>query len=132
MTLLHIALDQVDEARLQALVTAGAPESRTIDYKRTSYGNANADYSEFLADTSSFANTSGGDLVLGMDATNGVPTAVVPLTCPVDPEILRLEQIARGGHQPSMWPQRFSRCDRLRGTTTPSCPSAPGWQAVPG
>jgi hypothetical protein len=29
------------------------------------YGNMHADYSEFLADTSSFANTSGGDLVRG-------------------------------------------------------------------
>jgi len=100
MALLHILLDQIDEARLQALITAGAAESRTIDYKRTIYGNAHADYSEFLADTSSFANTSGGDLVLGMDATNGIPTAITPLTMPMDPEILRLEQVARGGLQP--------------------------------
>jgi Putative DNA-binding domain len=100
MALLHIPLDQINEARLQALITAGAAESRTIDYKRTIYGNAHADYSEFLADTSSFANTSGGDLVLGMDATNGIPTAITPLTMPMDPEILRLEQVARGGLQP--------------------------------
>jgi hypothetical protein len=100
MGLLHIPLDQVDEDRLQALIAAGAAEGRTIDYKRTTYGNAAADYSEFLADASSFANTSGGDLVLGMDATNGIPTAVAPLTMPTDAEILRLEQIARGGLQP--------------------------------
>jgi hypothetical protein len=53
-----------------------------------------------LADSSSFANTSGGDLVLGMDATNGIPTVITPLTMPMDPEVLRLEQIARGGLQP--------------------------------
>jgi predicted HTH transcriptional regulator len=76
MALLHIPLDQIDEARLQALITAGAPESRTIDYKRTTYGNAHADHAEFLADASSFANTSGGDLVIGMGATNGIPTAI--------------------------------------------------------
>jgi hypothetical protein len=35
-----------------------------------------------------------------MDATNGIPTAIVPLTTPIDPEILRLEQMARGGLQP--------------------------------
>jgi hypothetical protein len=80
--------------------TAGAPKSRTIDYKRTIYGNAHADHSEFLADASSFANTSGGDLVTGMDATNGIPTAITPLTVPMDPEILRLEPVARGGLQP--------------------------------
>jgi Putative DNA-binding domain len=100
MALLHIPLAQIDEARLQGLITAGAAESRTIDYKRAIYGNAHADYTEFLADVSSFANTSGGDLVLGMDATNGIPTAITPLTMPMDPELLRLEQVARGGLQP--------------------------------
>jgi len=100
MALLHIPLHQIDEARLRALIAAGAAESRTIDYKRTTYGSAYADYSEFLADTSSLANTSGGDLVLGINATNGIPTAFAPLTMPMDPEILRLEQVARGGLQP--------------------------------
>lgn len=100
MALLHIPLDQIDEARLRALITGGAAESRAIDYKRTTYGAADSDYSEFLADTSSFANTSGGDLVLGMDAANGIPTAITALSIPLDPEILRLEQIVRGGLQP--------------------------------
>jgi hypothetical protein len=100
MALLHIPLDQIDEARLQAVKTAAAAESRTIEYKRTSYGNTNADYAEFLADISSFANTSGGDLLLGMDAANGIPAAIMPLKMPMDPEILRLEQVARGGLQP--------------------------------
>ncbi|MFY9627255.1 MAG: RNA-binding domain-containing protein, partial [Methylocystis sp.] len=70
------------------------------DYKRTIYGNAHADYSEFLADVSSFANTGGGDVVLGMDANNGIPTAIIPLTMAMDAEILRLEQVARGGLLP--------------------------------
>jgi hypothetical protein len=100
MALLHIPLAQVDEGRLQGLIAAGAAESRTIEYKRITYGNMHSDYSEFLADTSSFANTSGGDLVLGMDATNGIPSGITPLTMPMDPEILRLEQVARGGLQP--------------------------------
>jgi hypothetical protein len=108
MALLHIPLDQIDEARLQGLIAAGAAESRTIEYKRTIYGSAPADYSELLADTSSFANTSGGDLVLGMDAANGIPTAITPLTNPIDPEILRLEQIVRGGLQPRMVNVAFS------------------------
>jgi len=43
MALLHIPLDQIDEARLQALIAAGAAESRTIDYKRTIYGQAHTD-----------------------------------------------------------------------------------------
>jgi hypothetical protein len=95
MALLHIPLDQIDEARLQALIVAGAAESRMIDYKRTTYGNAHSDYSELLADTSSFANTAGGDLILGMEAVNGIPTAVTPLVDPIDPEILRLATFRR-------------------------------------
>jgi hypothetical protein len=47
MALLHIPLNQIDEARLVALIAAGAAEGRTIDYKRTTYGGAHADYSEF-------------------------------------------------------------------------------------
>lgn len=35
-----------------------------------------------------------------MDATNGIPTAITALTMPMDPEILRLEHVARGGLQP--------------------------------
>jgi hypothetical protein len=69
MALLHIPLDQIDEARLQALIVAGAAESRIIDYKRTTYGSAHSDYSELLADISSFANMAGGDLILGVIST---------------------------------------------------------------
>lgn len=100
MALLHVPLNTIDEARLQALINAEAAESRSIEYKRTTYGGGHADYSEFLADVSSFANTSGGDLIIGMGATDGIPTAFSPLVTPMDAEILRLEQIARGGLQP--------------------------------
>jgi predicted HTH transcriptional regulator len=100
MSLLHIPLLQINEAHLNALITSGAAESRTIDYKRATYGATHSDYAEFLADASSFANTSGGDLVLGIDAPHGIPTAFTPLTVPMDPEVLRLQQVARGGLQP--------------------------------
>jgi hypothetical protein len=102
MALLHMPLQQIDEGRLNALISSGASESRYIEYKRQTYGNATADYSEFLADISSFANTAGGDLVIGMAAHDGIPCAIVPLTIPIDAETLRLEQIARGGLQPRL------------------------------
>ncbi len=102
MALLHIPLDRIDEARLQALIDARTSESRSIDYKRTTYGNAHADHSEFLADVSSFANTAGGDIVIGVAATDGIPTALSPLEINMDAEVLRLEQMARGGLQPRL------------------------------
>jgi hypothetical protein len=68
VALLHTPLEQIDEARLLDLIATGATKNRIIKYKRTICGNAHADYTEFLADISSFANTSGGDNALGMDA----------------------------------------------------------------
>jgi hypothetical protein len=100
MALFHIPLDQIDETRLQALIDGRASEGRLIDYKRTTYGSGNADHSEFLADVSSFANTAGGDIVLGVAATDGIPTEFVPLELSMDAEVLRLEQMARSGLQP--------------------------------
>jgi hypothetical protein len=55
---------------------------------------------EFLADISSFANTSGGDLVIGIDAKDGVPTAFNPFPEAADRELCRLDQMAQSGLEP--------------------------------
>jgi hypothetical protein len=102
MALQHIALNQIDEAQLQRLIDGRASETREIEYKRDIYGNADRDHAEYLADISSFANTVGGDLVIGMAASSGVPTAFAPLTMDPDVEVLRLENIARSGIQPRL------------------------------
>jgi hypothetical protein len=47
-----------------------------------------------------WANTSGGDLIIGIEATQGVADAPVPFTGDFDAEILRLESRARAGLQP--------------------------------
>ena len=60
MALTHKPLDQITADDLQALIDAQAPEKRTLDYKATLPGNADADKKEFLADVSSFANAAGG------------------------------------------------------------------------
>ena len=73
MALLHIPLDQITEQNILDLIDAKAAETHVIEYKRDTYGNAHKDYSEFLADVSSLANTSGGDLIIGIDAPNGIP-----------------------------------------------------------
>jgi hypothetical protein len=69
MALKHIGLDQIDQAQLQRLIDGRASETRDIEYKRDAYGSADRDHAEFLADVSSFANSAGGDLVIGMTAT---------------------------------------------------------------
>ena len=100
MALLHIPLDQITEQNVLDLIDAKAAETHVIEYKRDTYGNAYKDYSEFLADVSSLANTSGGDLIIGIDAPNGIPDKPMPFSNNFDDEILRLENIARGGLQP--------------------------------
>src|SRR5690348_14919477 len=100
MALMHIPLDQIAEAHLKALIEAGAPETLHIEYKRETYGGNDESRREFLADVSSFANARGGDLLIGMAAENGIPTALSPFTGNADIEVQRLDNIARSGLEP--------------------------------
>ena len=99
----------VDKAAIDALVTNGVSESRTLEYKEIISASTDADKREFLADVSSFANASSGDIVFGIikygDANNkptGVPASADGLGGVTDPEILRLETIIRDGIEPRM------------------------------
>jgi hypothetical protein len=103
MALRHLSFDQIDESQLQRLIDGMTAETRDIEYKRESYGNADKDHGEYLADISSFANASGGDLIVGMNAKAGIPVAFAPLQLDADAEILRLESIARSGLQPRIF-----------------------------
>src|SRR2546423_9625998 len=100
MALTHIPLQTISEGDLRALIEGVAAESLTIEYKRDSYGTDDRSKVEFLADVSSLANTRGGDLIIGIDATAGVPTELSPLTADADAERLRFEQMARSGLEP--------------------------------
>jgi hypothetical protein len=87
MSLRDIFLDQISEQDVNTLKSTGVPESPLIDYKRDTYGTADGDKREFLADISSFANTMGGDIVIGIDESNGLSTEIRPITGDVDAEI---------------------------------------------
>ena len=104
MALNHLALSEINCSHLQRLIDGKASETRDIEYKRDTYGSTDKDHGEFLADISSFANASGGDIIIGMDAKSGVPIAFRALnTSEVDSETLRLESIARSGLQPRIF-----------------------------
>jgi predicted HTH transcriptional regulator len=72
-----------------------------LEYKRTTYGNGDADVKEYLKDVSSFANTHGGDLVIGIEEKGGLARKV-PGVAGVNPdtELQRLESLARDGIDP--------------------------------
>lgn len=103
MTLRSIPLDAIEESDLQRLIDARVEEKRDIEYKRDTYGNRDRDHGEFLADVSSFANTAGGEIVIGMAEQGGVATGFSPLQIDTNAEILRLENIARSGLQPRIF-----------------------------
>lgn len=94
-------LDQVQYSDLDTFVKAGWPEGKTVEYKRDTYGSADADKKELLKDVSSFANTQGGDIFIGVDEDKGIPISVPGITVAnVDSEKLRLEEIIRNGLEP--------------------------------
>ena len=98
-------LDQIKEEDLQALVDNKVAERKTIEYKRALSGNSDKEKKEFLADVSSFANASGGDLIYGIiaDKKTGTPKSVEGLSIEnVDQEILRLDSMIRAGIEPRL------------------------------
>jgi hypothetical protein len=94
-------LTAIDAADIDALLANQVPERRTIDYKQALPGGSDSEKKEFLADVSSMANTSGGDLLYGVAEAAGVPTAVPGIqTANVDAEIARLNSIILAGLAP--------------------------------
>ncbi len=67
------------EADLAALVTSGAREDRYLEFKRIWVLADDKGKREFLKAVSAFANSRGGDLVLGMKAVKGIAAELAPL-----------------------------------------------------
>ena len=59
-------IEDIRERDLQELIDNNVLEGKTIEYKRELPGTSDTNKKEFLADVTSFANTSGGDLIYGV------------------------------------------------------------------
>ena len=95
------AIEDIDRDALYGLVMNQVRERKTIKYKREVPGTAENDFVPFIANVSSLANTVGGDLLLGVEAIDGIPSGLPGMELDnIDREILRLEQILRNGVQP--------------------------------
>lgn len=92
--------EAVVENDLQRLISTGVPEGVAIEYKRDCYGRNDEAVKEWLKDISSFANTAGGHLIVGMEEDGGVATHLVPINSNIDQELQRLESLARDGLEP--------------------------------
>jgi predicted HTH transcriptional regulator len=94
-------IEQVVEAGLQTLIEGQFSERKTIEYKQDLVWEADAKRKEFLADVSSFANTSGGHLVYGMKEEGGLPIELCGLDV-ADPDstVAALDNGIRDGIKP--------------------------------
>lgn len=96
-------ITEIAASALQALIASGVAENKTIEYKRAMPGKADSDVVPFLAAISSFANSSGGDLIIGMEEAAGLPTNVVGVAlADLDKERLRIEQLVANGLEPRL------------------------------
>jgi predicted HTH transcriptional regulator len=102
-TMIPKAIHDIGLDDLRALIEGGVAEGKTIEYKREMPSGADSGTVPFLASVSSFANTSGGDFLIGVETDEGLPKAFPGVeAASVDKEKLRLEQILANGLEPRL------------------------------
>ena len=101
--MIDLPLDEIDEDALNGLINDAQPERRIIEYKLVLPSDTYDSKKEFLADTTSFANASGGHLIYGIREEEGIALDVPGIT-DIDPdnEILRFENLMRDGIDPRL------------------------------
>ena len=100
--------DDISKPDIDLLIENKTSELKTLEYKQQLPGRQDKDKKEFLADMSSFANASGGDVIYGIkeavDETGertGEPEAIVPIQgTTADQAKLWIEDLVRTGIEP--------------------------------
>jgi hypothetical protein len=101
LSISNTSFEEISEPDLQTLIDTGVSEGHLIEYKSNLYGRNDEQIKEFLKDVSSFANTYGGHLLVGMEESEGVASRIAPICgVDVDAEIARLENLLRDGLEP--------------------------------
>lgn len=94
-------LDSVNIKDLLELKDNGVTESKNLEYKKELKLGKDNDRKEFLADISSFANTSGGDIIYGISELSGVPSTLEGIHIDnIDTLKQQIENIIRDGLEP--------------------------------
>ncbi len=96
-------LEALTSADIQYLVDNRVAEGRNLEYKSELPSNDDRSVKEFLADVTSFANSSGGLILFGIEEEAGSASGIpgVEVLNP-DSEILRLENLMRTGVEPRL------------------------------
>jgi len=100
--------DDINKADIDFIIENKIRESKTLEYKEKLPGSKDSDRKEFLADISSFANASGGDVIYGIKAAvdeigkkTGEPEKIAPLLGRTADEVkLQIESLIRTGIEP--------------------------------
>ena len=97
-------IKDIDRDTLRTLIADAVPEGKTIEYKVDMPGKAKRSGREpLLATVSSFANTAGGDLLMGVEAERGIPVRLPGIEIDdLDQERLRLEHTLLNGLAPRL------------------------------
>jgi len=95
-------LSELTSQDLQELVTSKALEDLTHEFKRDLPGNSDTERMEFLYDVSSFANSSGGYMIYGLEELDGEAHELIGVSGDADGNIQRLEQMANSGIEPQI------------------------------
>lgn len=94
------AITQLQPEDFDRLVADRVQEGNQLDFKQALVGGTDADKKKFAADVCAFANTRGGDIVIGMREARGVAVEVVPLAMDPDQETLRLQNMIADSFDP--------------------------------
>jgi len=93
-------IDEISYDDLLSMVNV-VSEGTTIEYKSELPHEGESQKIPFLAEISAFANTTGGDLILGIEEKNGIAVNVSGIKVDnLDQEILRLESSIQNGIEP--------------------------------
>ena len=96
-------LSELVEADLLALIQSGVAESRHLEYKRQLPDASDQGKAKFLKAVTALANTSGGDLIYGIAAEEGIAKSLEPLEVTSrDQVLLRLENLCSNGVDPRL------------------------------
>jgi hypothetical protein len=101
-------ISEITEQDLDALVAASVGEGKTVEYKERITLETPDQKRKFVASVASFANASGGDLIFGVKAEDGVPKEIVVLKdFDPDREIRTLRDIIRAHIDPPLFGVEF-------------------------
>ena len=100
--MLQKKLDKIDLTDLERLLGI-AREGKTLEFKQVMPAKSDREVIQFLAAVSAFANSRGGDLLVGIAAEDGVATSISGISLTgFDDEKLRLEQLLADNIEPRL------------------------------